>query len=352
MRSEYGYSKYNGDLFSGNNISEYDGSIIDEYDTFVLRDCGNDHKFSRIRDKLIQGLVKERSFATQAMEPCIVFIDGEFWGHYEITERLSDDYIESHFGVDESNVILIKNGELEDGEEGDEEEFSEFSEWIRETDFTDPANYEELESRVDLREFAEYMSVQFYIYNYDLSDQNLAVWKARTPDPDNTYADGKWRFILFDTEYSSGIYGQAIYSGNSFKDLEKKECLPRYLFYGAMENKDFRDIDAPTDVLSFPMIEYDFPEDFSKLEDESIDCFNQDNGELLLGDIILNVDRIKSQSEEFNHSIYRELAFLTAHSMLHLFGHDHIDEEQRVIMEEKQEEILNMKGYTRDYEEK
>lgn len=242
MRSEYGYSKYNGDLFSGNNISEYDGSVIDEYDTFVLRDCGNDHKFSRIRDKLIQGLVRERSFATQAMEPCIVFIDGEFWGHYEITERLSDDYIESHFGVDESNVILIKNGELEDGEEGDEEEFSELSKWVRETDFTDPANYEELESRVDLREFAEYMSVQFYIYNYDLSDQNLAVWKARTPDPDNTYADGKWRFILFDTEYSSGIYGQAIYSGNSFKDLEKKECLPRYLFYGAMENEDFRDL--------------------------------------------------------------------------------------------------------------
>ena len=117
-------------------------------------------------------------------------------------------------------------------------------------------------------------------------------------------------------------------------------------------NKDFRDIDAPTDVLSFPMIEYEFPEDFSRLEDESVDCFNQDSGELLLGDIILNIDRIKSQSEEFNHSIYRELAFLTAHSMLHLFGHDHIDEAQRIIMEEKQEEILNMKGYTRDYEEK
>ena len=117
-------------------------------------------------------------------------------------------------------------------------------------------------------------------------------------------------------------------------------------------NKQYRNLDKPTDVLSFPMIEYEFSEDFSKLEDESVDCFNQDNGELLLGDIILNIDRIKSQSEEFNHSIYRELAFLTAHSMLHLFGHDHIDEAQRIIMEEKQEEILNMKGYTRDYEEK
>ncbi len=117
-------------------------------------------------------------------------------------------------------------------------------------------------------------------------------------------------------------------------------------------NKDFRDIDAPTDVLSFPLIEYEVPADFSNLEEESVDCFNQDNGELLLGDIILNVDRIKSQSKEFNHSIYRELAFLTAHSMLHLFGYDHIDDAERAVMEEKQEEILNMKGYTRDYEEK
>ena len=117
-------------------------------------------------------------------------------------------------------------------------------------------------------------------------------------------------------------------------------------------NKDFRDIDAPTDVLSFPLIEYEAPADFSNIEEESVDYFNQDNGELLLGDIILNVDRIKSQSEEFNHSICRELAFLTAHSMLHLFGYDHIDDAERAVMEEKQEEILNMKGYTRDYEEK
>ncbi len=250
MRSEYGPSKYKQDLFSGNNISEFDGSVIDEYDTFVLRDGGNDLKFSRLRDKLIQGLVRDRSFATQAMEPCIVFINGEFWGQYEITERLSDDYIESHFGVDEKNVILIKNGELEAGEEGDEEEYSELVKWIKETDFKDQANYEELERKVDLREFAEYMCVQFYIYNYDLADQNLAMWRASTPDPENPYADGKWRFILFDTEYSSGLYGEAVVSGNAFKELEKKDCLPRYLFFNAMENENFRDLftDAYKDI--------------------------------------------------------------------------------------------------------
>ena len=116
-------------------------------------------------------------------------------------------------------------------------------------------------------------------------------------------------------------------------------------------NKEYRNIDSPTDVLSFPLIDYEYPADFSKVENSPEDYFNQDSGELMLGDIILNVDRIERQAVEFNHSKYREIAFLTAHSMLHLAGYDHIDENERIIMEQKQEEILNMKGYTRDYEE-
>jgi len=116
-------------------------------------------------------------------------------------------------------------------------------------------------------------------------------------------------------------------------------------------NRDYREIDAPTDVLSFPLIDYETPANFDGLEDNVIDYFNQDSGELMFGDIILNVDRITSQAEEYGHTRRRELAFLTAHSMLHLAGYDHIDDEERKVMEQKQDEILNMKGYTRDNEE-
>lgn len=116
-------------------------------------------------------------------------------------------------------------------------------------------------------------------------------------------------------------------------------------------NNDCRNIDSPTDVLSFPMIEYNKPGDFSKLEEDIISYFNQDTGELVLGDIILNVDRITEQAKEYGHTRKRELAFLTAHSMLHLFGFDHVDDEEREIMEDLQEKILTMKGYTRDNEE-
>lgn len=71
----------------------------------------------------------------------------------------------------------------------------------------------------------------------------------------------------------------------------------------------------------------------------------------MLGDIIISMDRVYEQANSYNHSNTRELAFLVAHSMLHLFGYDHIDEEERKQMEDLQEQILNEKGYTRDYEE-
>lgn len=111
----------------------------------------------------------------------------------------------------------------------------------------------------------------------------------------------------------------------------------------AMINRDYRDLFKPTDVLSFPMIDYVSPGDFSVLEDGlTEDFFNPESGELILGDIILSVDKIIEQAASYGHSQQRELGFLVAHSMLHLFGYDHMQDEEREVMEEKQRDILNM----------
>lgn len=112
-------------------------------------------------------------------------------------------------------------------------------------------------------------------------------------------------------------------------------------------NRDYRQIDAPTDVLSFPMIEYETESDFSHVEDSVEDFFNPESGELLLGDIIISVEKVIEQAEKYGHSQERELAFLVAHSMLHLCGYDHMDEEERERMEARQREILAGKGYHR-----
>ena len=104
-------------------------------------------------------------------------------------------------------------------------------------------------------------------------------------------------------------------------------------------NREHRNIDRPTDVLSFPMLEYETPGDFSGFEDMP-DYFDPESGELLLGDIVISLDRVKAQAEEYGHSVRREYAFLIAHSMLHLFGFDHMEEDERAVMEQKQREIM------------
>lgn len=113
-------------------------------------------------------------------------------------------------------------------------------------------------------------------------------------------------------------------------------------------NKEQRNIDRPTDVLSFPMIDFRKPEGFELVEEHPEDYFDSDTGELNLGDIVVSMDKVYEQAQEFGHSPERELAFLIAHSMLHLSGYDHEEEAERLVMEAKQEEILTRKGYTRD----
>lgn len=112
-------------------------------------------------------------------------------------------------------------------------------------------------------------------------------------------------------------------------------------------NREYRDVDAPTDVLSFPMLEYEEPSNFDDVEEAFADCFNPESGELMLGDIMISVEKVEEQAEKYGHSTTRELAFLVAHSMLHLCGYDHMEDEERLVMEQKQNEILESRGYRR-----
>jgi probable rRNA maturation factor len=111
-------------------------------------------------------------------------------------------------------------------------------------------------------------------------------------------------------------------------------------------NRDFRGIDRETDVLSFPMIPWERPSDFDSLENFG-DCFDPDEGRLMLGDIVISVPRMKLQAEEYGHAVKREFAFLVSHSTFHLLGYDHMEPEEAREMEEKQEAVLQELGIGR-----
>ena len=111
-------------------------------------------------------------------------------------------------------------------------------------------------------------------------------------------------------------------------------------------NTEFREIAAPTDVLSFPMIPFETPADYAIVEEDE-SYFDLDTDELLLGDIMISVDKVFAQAEEYGNSVTREFCFLVAHSMLHLLGYDHMTPEEAVVMENKQRTALDELGITR-----
>ena len=112
-------------------------------------------------------------------------------------------------------------------------------------------------------------------------------------------------------------------------------------------NSRTRNIDRTTDVLSFPMVQYDPPADFKILKNAGADAFDPDSGLLMLGDIVLSVQKIRTQAFEYGHTARREYAFLIAHSMLHLLGYDHRDEQEESLMIKKQEAVLYELNITR-----
>ena len=113
-------------------------------------------------------------------------------------------------------------------------------------------------------------------------------------------------------------------------------------------NREYRGIDSVTDVLSFPLVPFPEPSSFESIRDRRGDCFDPDTEELCLGDVLICSKRASEQAENFGHSLRREMAFLAAHSLLHLLGYDHEDAEEAKIMEEKQEAVLEALGITRD----
>lgn len=144
-------------------------------------------------------------------------------------------------------------------------------------------------------------------YNYEAKQKLYIPWMNIISDVVN----GTLQYMKYKKEAEVSV---SVVDENEIRDL----------------NKEFRNIDRVTDVLSFP-----------------IGDKNPETGEIVLGDIVLCAEKIISQADEFGHTRKRELAFLTCHSMLHLLGYDHIDDRDRLEMEELQKKILEKIGYTR-----
>ena len=214
-REDYGKKNLKYELIPGNLKSD-ESDILRKYKSFVLRIGGNDADFGRLRDPFLQNLVQNARFETQQNTPCVVFINGEYWGMYTITEDYSDNYFENNYGIDNKNVVLIKKGEVEDGEEADLALYQELYNFITGNDMADTANFEQASSMLDMDSFADYCAFNLYIYNKDsiFDNNNWRMWRVRNADGATPWSDGKWRMVVYDTDFSTGVYDGAASAGD------------------------------------------------------------------------------------------------------------------------------------------
>lgn len=244
-REEYGEKKLHYSLIPGNCKETDEAATVDTYKTFLLRNGGNDLDYAKFRDNLIQQLFADRDIATQSARPAIVFINGEYWGVYAIQEDYSEHFIAEHYDVDKDQVILIKRGELEEGLEEDNQLYTDFSTWIRNTDFSDPDSYTELCEQMDVQSFIDEYCVTILTAGEDslTEDNNWRIWRTRDKDASNPYADRKWRWMLYDTEYSLGLYAgekNGNFALDTLAAALKADSFNAVLLQKLLENDAFR----------------------------------------------------------------------------------------------------------------
>ncbi len=239
-RSEYGDKNIYYDLFD-------DGHA--RHKSFLLRNGGNDYDYARFRDPMLQELVSDRAIETQGSVPVVLFIDGEYWGLYAMTEDYDGHYIEnSGYGVKAENVVMIKNGAVEEGTDGDITLFNDMVSFITGNDMSDESSYITACSMLDMQSFADYCAFNIYIDNKDsffTNDNNWLMWRARVPDRNKGKGDGRWRMMVFDTDYSTGIYESGEdYGEDTLQDVLDggSDATGSRLLRALIKNEDFAEL--------------------------------------------------------------------------------------------------------------
>ncbi len=213
-RKQYGDSRLRYKFFDKKDISEFK--------SIVLRNGGNDFQGTMLRDALITGLAASGGMDVdvQALQPVAVFLNGEYLGMHNMREKVSDHFAEENYGVESDLVDLLEykgeNKSFEDNIaiiDGDNKDFVELMKFVKNNSLANKTNYEKVAAQIDIDNFIDYWVAQIYVDNEDWPMNNNKWWRARGK---NT----KWRWILFGTEYSCGVYGGQPTVNSVWRDID------------------------------------------------------------------------------------------------------------------------------------
>ncbi len=195
------------------DLTTPDGTPIESFNRLLLRNGGNDWEFAIFRDPLMQSLVPD-SLATQADQPVILFLNGEYWGIYFLNETLDEYYVSSHYGFDKDDVSIMtitshNDHEVYVGIEEDQIYFDHMMTFLEENDISLQENYDYINTLIDTDNLIDYYVAQIYFCNTDWPGNNMKMWRKRTLgyEPNAPYGqDGRYRYLLYDTDFGFGLY--------------------------------------------------------------------------------------------------------------------------------------------------
>jgi len=189
-RNEYGANEIRYPFFREKDI--------DWFKDLVFRNSGNDFQHTLIRDGVMQAVVKgQMDVDVQAFEPAHIFLNGEYWGIHNLREKLNEHYINSNYGIPAEEIDFIKNRNQVFA--GSYTNYSQLNNYLTSHSLTSQEDYKWVTDRIDVDEYMNYLMTQMFFANDDWPGNNLKYWRPNT-------ADGKWRWILFDTDFGMGLY--------------------------------------------------------------------------------------------------------------------------------------------------
>lgn len=189
FKSEYGPSKLEYPLYP-----EFPG--LTTFDDILLRGSGGDEAFLHFRDGFNATLAKNLNFETQKYRPSVLFINGEYWGIHNIREKSNQDYFEENKNIDKNDIDIITSYFV-DKSGPTAEEFETFHAQVRNNQLT----YAQIKDKIDVESFIDYQLFEIYIGNYDWPANNTKYWRQSS-------TKGKWRWFMYDTDFSTSIYDQ------------------------------------------------------------------------------------------------------------------------------------------------
>ena len=233
----YARGRYGADAFRYKLFPELH---FTEYNNFILRNSGNDWNNTMFRDALMCSLLDQTDLDRMAYRPASVYLNGNYWGLLNIREKINEHFLAAHHGVEPYQIDLLEaNGSPLNGDAEHYNQMLDFLYWN--TPFI-KTNYEKVKTMMDVENFMEYEIAQIYFNNTDWPGNNIKFWRPRTPD-------GRWRWIVFDTDFGFGIWNDAVfqYSYNTlaFALATNGPDWPNppwatFLLRKMMENQDFK----------------------------------------------------------------------------------------------------------------